>query len=405
MAEENANPGLLDIGQPPGIAEHHSTDAAYNSYIKKVMRVVDLIPLYFSLDVAKIFSKAAQEEETTFTDLIQLQYDQGIYEFNTKLAGIGHPDAGALAGVRMWVTSQSTVEESLSNSYKPNAIVSAYNGAREAIVNNPAYAMAQSVSGGKIAPPGAQGLLAGLMDAKQLSLPQIWESTDYTPSANFTVKLSSPYGDKDSYNKNIARPLLGLLSLISPSSSDGVTYGLPPFLTIKAYGSMHITLGIIDNFSINRGGPDTRFNAKKQPLEIEINMGFKQALPGFAAMIGSGDSPGDATDIAKYQDIELPYSGESSQLSGTMPGIVTLGSIIESLRPADPSTITGAGLNTSNVFGTLLGENFANIDPANLTSSVMDMIGNVGDVDVGEIFDNVGEMFDNVGETIGNLFP
>ena len=397
------NPGLINIGQPPGIPERTDSDASYNSYIKKSMRVVDLIPLYFTFDVVKMF-KDATEDTTVFNELIRLDYPSGIFEFQRKLQGIGHPMTN-LIGARLWVTSSSSLTESVTNSYKPNAISSAYNEGREQLINNGLLDAARSISGGKLAPPGATGMLAGLFDVKQMSLPQIWESTDYNPSISFNVKLTSPYGDQESFKNNIVIPLLGLLALISPSSSDGVTYGLPPYLTVKAYGSMHMKLGIIENFTINRGGADTRFNAMKQPLEINIDLTFKQALPGFGAMIGDGGS----TDIATVGDVDTPsgISGTGIGNNEAIPGIITLGSMIESLKPADPTVVAGAGVSNSNLFGALqdiggLADAFTSGD----ITSVMDGLG----VDLGSLNEGFSNLFDSSGiggtieDTLGSIF-
>jgi hypothetical protein len=395
MAEEKEydNPGLISIGQPPGIPVAFDSDAGYNNYIKKVMRLVDIIPLYFTINPVDMFKDMTTPENNgkLYTDLVKLDYKTGIYEFNRKLAGIGHPKAGALAGARLWITAESTLSESVTNSYKPNALAAAANKGMEQIMGSSPMELAKAASGGKLAPPGATGLLAGLLDSKQVSLPQIWESTDYAPSVSFTVKLSTPYGDEQSYINNIVTPLIALLSLISPSSSDGVTYGLPPFFTVKAYGSMHMTLGIIENFTIERGGADTRFNAKKQPLEININMAFKQAIPGFGAMIGTGTDPSDTTDVAKFDDVILPFGTKGTELKDSMPGIVTLGSIIESLRPADPSAIAGAGLSGVDAIGDFFeGMNIDGFD------AIGSMIGDVGGM-LDDAFSGLGDLIGNIG--------
>jgi hypothetical protein len=348
-------PGLINIGQPPGIPVKFKSETEYNNYIKTCMRVVDLMPLYFEINIGELFpEKGSVDDGSIKNEIIKLNYPWGIAEYNRKLAGIGHPDAGNLYGARLWITSQSTVSENVSNSYQENAFTTLFNGkAQEA---KSALSGIFSKYGGKISDPRATGLLAGLLDAKQMSMPTIWESTDYSPSMSFTVKLTSPYGDPESYKRNIVKPLIGLLALISPSSTDGITYGLPPFFTVKAYGSMNLNLAILKDFTINRGGAETRFNAKKQPLEIEISMSFEAAVPGFGAMVGKGGTePGELNDIVSYSNVDIPFGmGGAAEYKTTIPGVVTLGSIIESLRPAGPGAIaqsTIGGINfISNMY-------------------------------------------------------
>ena len=69
-------------------------------------------------------------------------------------------------------------------------------------------------------------------------------------------------------------------------------------------------------------------SSKKQPLEIAVSMSFKQALPGFGSML--------TTDIATINDVNIPVVNEDVVDGKQVPGITTLGSIIESLRPVEP---------------------------------------------------------------------
>jgi len=334
-----SNSGLLDIGQPPGIPVRNNSEEAYNNYIRKCMKVVDLIPLYFEIDIASLF----EEESVSGLDTITTNYEWGISEFNRKLEAIGHPDANSLYGVRVWLTSSSSADESVSNDYRKNNIIGLYDKIRDMSQQNPLLD-----ARGKVMDPRADGFLASLADSKQLSAPDVWQGTSYSPKISLTTKMTSPYGDPTSYKNNIVRPLLALISLLSPTSTDGITYGIPPYFTVKAYGNMNINLGKLDDFSITRSSAETRYNAKKQPLEIEVSMSFSPALPGFAGMTQS--------DFVSYNDVDIPASLASSEIKGSIPGITTIGSIIESLRPASPDTISESSINgvnfASNIFST-----------------------------------------------------
>jgi len=115
-----------------------------------------------------------------------------------------------------------------------------------------------------------------------------------------------------------------LLIIASPETSDGVSYGQPFFLTLKAYGLNYSPIGVISNITLRRGGNDSSFNIYRQPLTIDVSLEFQYAVSGFAhynyeynaeaGIFGSSDQP---EYLATEQDTALP----------------TIGHVVKSLRP------------------------------------------------------------------------
>jgi hypothetical protein len=137
--------------------------------------------------------------------------------------------------------------------------------------------------------PAAQATLNMLYEGRTLSLPKIYKTSTYTPSLSLNVRLISPYGSPKSIKKHVVEPLVYLLLLASPSTTDGLTYGKGTFLKVKCYGSADINLGYIENISIKRGGSDVTFNKHGQPLFVDVSITIKSAFSGFAAVEHNDD--------------------------------------------------------------------------------------------------------------------
>lgn len=324
MSEEEGpkfgNAHLVDVGRLPGINIHNDPGRSFSQYKQNLMRVIDLIPVYFTIDVTNIFKNDTVIQQ----EPIVLNFVRGVSEFQMKTDVI---KLQRYTGIRAWVTNETNSQDEIQNNYKENKIVEAYNAVLDTFSKERDYL--KSIGLGTQPHTGIPNpLAASLIDGRHLSLPRIWEKSDYNPSLSLTVKLNSPYGNSESFTRNIAKPLLYIMALVSPSSYDGITYGLPPYIMVRAYGVTYMTLATADSISITRGGSDVRVNAAKQPLEISVSMSFKPALPGFGAML--------TTDIADITHVDDPVGNEDVDwFWSTVPGITTLGSVIQSLRPVE----------------------------------------------------------------------
>lgn len=333
---EFSNRNLKNIGLLPGINAHNDPDLAFSNYKKNLMRVIDLVPIYFTIDLYNLFSN-----ESSFMRPVRLDFLKGIMEYNKKLEVVGL-GGKFWQGVRAWVTNETSSQDEIANMYKENKMVETYNNMLDTTNKSRDWMKSAGVSTDSSYGKLNAALSASLIDGRHLSLPRIWEKSDYNPSLSLTVKLNSPYGNAESFRQNIAEPLLFITALCSPSSYDGITYGLPSYVLVRAYGVSYMTIATIDSISVTRGGGDVRVNAWKQPLEISVSISCKNALPGFASML--------TEDIATINDIYRPVGDEDVNINGrSVPGITTLGSIIESLRRVEDSA--GVVPNTLKLFG------------------------------------------------------
>lgn len=363
---------LKEIGRLPLINKYadptlsSQDNSTYAEYRQRLMRPVDIFPVKFQVDLGTL-SAALLETLPTCSELpVVVDFVKGIVEYNLKLAAIKLCEK-PLSGLRIWTNNETQSTDGIQNSYKQNKIVETFNNVIDSA--SKANEFLRSVGGitDPTQPTPVQPLAAALLDSRHLSLPKIWENSTYEPQLDITTKLISPYGSTESFMKNIAKPLLYLTALMVPSTYDGVTYGQPANMYIRAYGITFMPLAFADSFQIVRGGTNGRVNWNKQPLELSVSMSFKPALPGFAAFLppnvfnlntgistnldnllngalnafaacsGSGVSCNDPIGVLS----DLTNDNTDGDLfeilagAGTLkiPGVTSLGNIIQSLRP------------------------------------------------------------------------
>lgn len=358
---------LINKYADPYLNQKDTAETGSNTYAEfrqRLMRPIDIFPVKFQVEVGTLMT-ALTETQASCSELpVVVDFVKGIVEYNLKLAAIQLCDK-PISGLRIWVNNETQSTDNIQNTYKENKIVEGFNNMLSSVSQYNEYMR----SVGAISDP-TQGspqnpLAAALLDGRHLSLPKIWEKSDYNPTLSLTVKLISPYGNETSFIKNIAKPLLYLTALTAPSTYDGVTYGQPSNMYVRAYGVTFIPLAFAENFEVTRGGTNARVNWNKQPLEVSVSMSFKPAMPGFAAFLppnvfnlstglGSGidglltgalntfascAEVGCTDPIGKIPD--LKNDNTDTDLTkiimgqGTMkiPGVISLGHIIQSLRP------------------------------------------------------------------------
>lgn len=365
---------LINRYADPFLAQKDTANTNSNTYAEfrqRLMRPIDIFPVKFQVDISSL-GQALIETNPSCSELpVIVDFVKGIVEYNLKLSAIKLCDK-PVSGLRVWVNNETVSTDNIQNSYKENKIVENFNN----MLTNASQYNEYMRSVGAITDPTQgtpqQPLAAALLDGRHLSLPKIWEKSDYVPTLNLTVKLISPYGNEISFIKNIAKPLLYLTALTAPSTYDGVTYGQPSNMYVRAYGVTFIPLAYAENFEVTRGGTNARVNWNKQPLELSVSMSFKPAMPGFAAFLppnmfnlNTGLGPGidnllngalnafaacaGASCIDPIGTIPDLYNnntdGDLAKIvlgQGTMkiPGVTSLGHIIQSLRPTPPDIRT-----------------------------------------------------------------
>ena len=416
LYENMANLELFPVGFPVLMNRFADPNLRANTSIATKMKMVDIIPTGFILNFNTLMGGGSTDTDIQ-SDWLKYDFDFYIKEYRRKLKAIGIPNADNAFGVRLWITGNSSGSDTISNRFTENSISQMINNQ----VQNAGIAQARQY----LRSTGMSNLISGFaggtsqasraiqnvfLDGRHVSLPNVWQDSTYTTNYQFSVKLSSPYGSHKAIQKFIAEPLLRLICLVSASSSDGITYGLPPYLFIRAYGVTYLKLAIPETLTIVRGGED-RINKDRQPLDIDITLSASTAIPGFAALTGSGDStipdltiPGATIQSAGMKEDILfdqmaddnvydwdtfgynvgeSTSGQSiwdmllGRISSTKtgPALNTVGGILKSLMPSPPflsNVISYSDSNFSNA-GTIfseLGERFFQKPASDVVSDV-----------------------------------
>ncbi len=352
---------LFPVGFPVLINRHADPNSKVNQHIATSMKVVDLLPVGFILN----YKAMTNNENAGIADWLQYEFDFYIKEYQRKLENLQIKKFDKTYGVRMWITGESQGMDSIQNSFTNNAISEMIKNQVQNSALGQLHSMARSFGYGNVfssynngSTKGGRMMMNLLFEGRHVSLPKIWEESSYSNNYSFTVKLSSPYGSLEAIKRFIAEPLMRLIALVSSSSNDGITYGLPPYLYVRGYGLTYMKLGIPTNIQIVRGSED-RINKHKQPLDIVVTLTIESAIPGFAALLGTTNSftdnqSGVAEDIGIDDMLKIPdewgdFGGDGNvkiknfmdllKNTKTGPALNTMGGILKSLLPT-PATMS-----------------------------------------------------------------
>lgn len=377
---QKAQKSLKDIGNMLSLREAIDPQLRITKHIRSYLATVDIIPVDYVLKLNVLNTKNGGWA-------VEYDYNTAIAKYKKILKNYKLEE---YSGLRLWLTDDTQAYEEISQHFDNNIIEQGLNTltgkARSftAILNSikstdilkPVHddlekytkqLAATAASGamgtmataagmdqehaGKISDmaAGATKVAANIIfEGKQVSLPRIWKGSNYNPTLNLVIKLVSPYGHKTAIKNYILKPLLYMLILASPRSTDGLSYGQFQPVRVKAYGLSNVNLGAIMNVSIRRGGKETAYNVWKQPLIVEVALTIRPLADGFAAM-------DETADVATFDDGDLDYNDHADG----SPVITTVGNIIQSLRPA-PKSVVDVNAPSSYSTGSL--QNIVNVN-------------------------------------------
>jgi hypothetical protein len=352
---------LYPVGFPVLMSKYADPDYRANMSISTKMKMVDLIPTGFVLNFMEAFSNN-ENGTASESEWLKYEFEYYIKEYRRKLKALGFVQEviDKQYGVRLWITGDSQGSDSIQNNFTENAISAMIKSSIQNLGVGQLHQMLRSAGMGNLvhgftnnSTKGAKMLTNLMTEGRHISLPKIWEDSSYDTNYQFTVHLSSPYGSFKAIKRFIADPLIRLSCLVSSSSSDGITYGLPPYLFTRAYGLTYMNLAIPQNLQITRG-PEDRINKYKQPLDIIATLTVTSAIPGFAALVGDGTDDSGQTNYGLKEDIRiqdmLTNPGDWDTFSHDIgsdgdfmnllkqtksgPAVNTVGGILKSLMPA-----------------------------------------------------------------------
>jgi hypothetical protein len=143
--------------------------------------------------------------------------------------------------------------------------------------------------GGVVLQAGTGGFMSNLFHGGMRSLtgqkmlyPDIYKSSDTHHDYNFSITLTTPYGDKYNYYMNIIVPLMHLICLAAPRlvTSNSTT---APFV-VQAYipGMCTVQLGMIKSLNIIKNPNNNHVSIDGFPLTIKVEFQIQELYNAMA---------------------------------------------------------------------------------------------------------------------------
>jgi hypothetical protein len=157
--------------------------------------------------------------------------------------------------------------------FADNFVVKGIESAFSALVSMVASA-AEAVGGDGIVNAMKQFSGGGYMD-----FPEMYQSSSFSKSYNFRMRLHAIYGDPLSIMYGIYLPFAFLMAAAFPRATGANSYTSPFLLRAYCRGMFAIPIGIIDSFTVTRGSSEYGWNYNNLPLVIDINFSIKDLSP------------------------------------------------------------------------------------------------------------------------------
>lgn len=332
---------LIEVGTPVKLGQHCDPGYIVSNKYSADMKLADIVPVNFKLAVADLL-----DDSKGFP--VEYTFSEAAKEYKRKLSAIG---MGGGEGCRVYLGKETNGSVSISNEFIENFFSESLN---QMVSENPIFSKMRSMAGSAGYSGGGSGVTKSspstglkaignmLIDGKHMSLPKIWKTSSFNQQLTLVTNLVSPYGSKRSIMEHIIKPLAALVCLFAPSSNDGLTFGNPPYVLLKAYGLQYNILAYLSDMSFSGAGGGEVTNIYSQLMNISVSMSFSPAAPGFGAMVD-----GDISTVGNAMSPPPSFFGKG-------PAITTVGQIINSLCPSpvkrgSPELYSGAsGLPNSS---------------------------------------------------------
>lgn len=174
---------------------------------------------------------------------------------------------------------------------------------------------------------GVKNLVTGIADGLSISglaafagsafvdIPKHWQqSVANLTRMNYTINLTSPYGNPLSQFMNLDLPLVMLLALALPLSTGKQSYTSPFLLELYDKGRAQTRLGMIDSISITRGTGNLGFNSDGHAMALEIAFSVVDMSSVMHMPISEGFSLGGAIATG----MTLGLNGASGQTGASI---------------------------------------------------------------------------------------
>ncbi len=340
---------MEEIGAPFKFSELVDPQQRAHNFLRSRMQIIDLFPCSYGINFNKLSEEKSEKSQQFDISALapRFNYEREMERYSKICVNYG---LDPTMGLRLFLTDETTVTDQINNQFEN----SFFQGTIDSLKNNlqSISDVGRSVFGdtidskmeGKlnewkanVNSPAYSALVDTakiLLQGKRISLPKIWNTSDYRPAFTAIVKLVSPYGHPHAIKKFIIEPLLYLLILSSPKTTEGVAYGRPFGVTVKAYGITKINLASISSMTVTRGGGDSAFTVFKQPLIVNISLEFTSLIEGIASYDEHDIVPYEKSQIEGVDEVgTLKHNKSSLEISRSL--LPTVGDLVNSMKPVN----------------------------------------------------------------------
>lgn len=126
---------------------------------------------------------------------------------------------------------------------------------------------------------GMDPLASAATGAARIDIPEVWTSSSYNRSANFSITCLAPYGDFQSIFQSEYVPLACILAGALPRGTGHSSHSSPFVCQAYCRGVFSSPLCIIENLEIVRGADQFGMNQARLPLKITMHVTLKDLSP------------------------------------------------------------------------------------------------------------------------------
>lgn len=119
---------------------------------------------------------------------------------------------------------------------------------------------------------GALGALKG----QKMIYPKIYDRSESSMNYNFSITLTTPYGDPYNYYMNIIVPLLHLIALVAPRMVTSNTVASPYLVQAYIPGMCTCQLGIISQMTITKNPNQKHVSVNGFPLTVKVEFTIEE---------------------------------------------------------------------------------------------------------------------------------
>jgi len=224
---------------------------------------------YWTLDWFDNF--AASWKETIFDGhlFIGFRIDKGMGGSESFSNSTGESQIAQIANEK-YQAGKNANFETMNNQIGTGTISSVIEGAISA---------AKSVIEGVANMVGLDPLASVATGAARINIPEVWMSSSYSRSQNFSISCMSPYGDFESIFQSEYVPLACILAGALPRGTGQSSHSAPFVCQAYCRGIFASPLCMIESLEITRGADQFGMNNARLPLKLSMNVTLKDLSP------------------------------------------------------------------------------------------------------------------------------